>query len=123
MQTCYALPTPLQLPAEDERNGVINGYTIEYRLISGGRAGDPVMVNLSVPSGGNAGVIYALMDLNGGGTYEVQVGAFTAAGVGPLTDSVTVVTFQGQSSSGGFIIQVTLSLCLQEASIPRELCP
>lgn len=54
------------------------------------------MVNVSVQSSAEERVRYTLKELEGDGTYEVQVAAFTAVGAGPLTDAVTVVIFQGQ---------------------------
>lgn len=90
-----------QLPGEDERNGVIIGYSIEYRLISGGLISATLMENVTV-STAEERVTYILRGLEGDGTYEVQVGALTAIGTGPLTDSVTVVIFQGTGGQGIF---------------------
>lgn len=57
-----------------------------------------MMVNVSV-QGGNATmeerVRYELRNLEGDGTYEVQVAALTAVGAGPRTDTVTAVVVRG----------------------------
>ena len=83
-----------QIPAEDERNGVIIGYEIEYRLASNDAIAPftSFIVNFTSTIGT---FTYRLRGLAEQQSYDVQIRALTAVGSGPPTSSQTVVTLTG----------------------------
>lgn len=86
----------MQLPDEDERNGVIITYTIEYRQTPpAGNPETPYQMEGVAPEVDNDTTTYSLLNLNGGRSYDVRVIASTAVGAGPPTAIVTVVTLRG----------------------------
>ena len=95
-------PYLLQLPEEDERNGVIVGYTVEYRLILPSLERQVFTQNISLgndTSPQQTTVTHLLSNLQRESTYEVHVAALTGVGVGPYTGLITVVTVPGQQGT------------------------
>lgn len=81
------------MPREEERNGVIIGYNIEYRLTpSPSAAEEPTFDLIShTPTTQFPSMIipFTLSNLEGGASYDVRVSARTAVGPGPPTPILT----------------------------------
>lgn len=97
MHVQYTPFLSLQLPEEDNRNGIIVSYIIEYQLTPGSpdQAENFITETLIAPNLSDDNVTYSLANLEGDRSYDVRVTATTAVGNGPPTDVLTVITLQG----------------------------
>ena len=83
-----------QLPHEDERNGVITGYEVEYRITQDDPDEPYLIVSVS-PDNSSDTTTLVLEELGGGRSYDIRVTAFTEVGPGPPSEIVTAVTLRG----------------------------
>ncbi|KAF6736385.1 Protein sidekick-1, partial [Oryzias melastigma] len=88
-RTNQSIMVQWQPPPEPELNGVLRGYVLRYRLA--GLPGDYQEKNISSPE-----TNYCLLkDLIIWTQYQIQVAAFTGAGLGVYSSPVTEYTLQG----------------------------
>ncbi|KAG5278462.1 hypothetical protein AALO_G00099230 [Alosa alosa] len=88
-RTNQSIMVQWQPPPEPHLNGVLKGYMLRYRLA--GLPGEFQVKNIS-----SAEVNYCLLkELIIWTQYEIQVAAYTAAGLGVYSQSVTEYTLQG----------------------------
>ena len=93
--SCDVVPTS-QPPPEENQNGIITSYNLEYRLILSGLMRRNFME--SIPTNGSLQqrVTHVLTDLQPGDTYEATVSAVNSAGPGPSTFPITAVILSGE---------------------------
>uniref|UniRef100_A0A8C6LQ46 Sidekick cell adhesion molecule 1 n=1 Tax=Nothobranchius furzeri TaxID=105023 RepID=A0A8C6LQ46_NOTFU len=88
-RTNQSIMVQWQPPPESELNGVLRGYVLRYRLA--GLPGDYQEKNISSPE-----TNYCLLkDLIIWTQYQIQVAAYTGAGLGVYSSPVTEYTLQG----------------------------
>ncbi|XP_035260908.1 protein sidekick-1 isoform X3 [Anguilla anguilla] len=88
-RTNQSIMVQWQPPPEPELNGVLRGYVLRYRLA--GLPGEYQQKNISSPE-----INYCLIrDLIIWTQYEIQVAAYTGAGLGVFSPPVTEYTLQG----------------------------
>ncbi|KAJ8372867.1 hypothetical protein AAFF_G00276400 [Aldrovandia affinis] len=88
-RTNQSIMVQWQPPPEPELNGVLRGYVLRYRLA--GLPGEYQQKNISSPE-----INYCLIrDLIIWTQYEIQVAAYTGAGLGVFSQPVTEYTLQG----------------------------
>ncbi|KAM4584441.1 protein sidekick-1-like isoform 2-T2 [Odontesthes bonariensis] len=88
-RTNQSIMVQWQPPPEPELNGVLRGYVLRYRLA--GLPGDYQEKNISSPE-----INYCLLkDLIIWTQYQIQVAAYTGAGLGVYSSAVTEYTLQG----------------------------
>ncbi|XP_038141195.1 protein sidekick-1-like isoform X2 [Cyprinodon tularosa] len=88
-RTNQSIMVQWQPPPESELNGVLRGYVLRYRLA--GLPGDYQEKNISTPE-----TNYCLLkDLIIWTQYQIQVAAYTGAGLGVYSSPVTEYTLQG----------------------------
>uniref|UniRef100_A0A674PFT0 Sidekick cell adhesion molecule 1 n=1 Tax=Takifugu rubripes TaxID=31033 RepID=A0A674PFT0_TAKRU len=88
-RTNQSIMVQWQPPPEPQLNGVLRGYVLRYRLA--GLPGDYQEKNISSPE-----TNYCLLkDLIIWTQYQIQVAAFTGAGLGSYSSPVTEYTLQG----------------------------
>ncbi|XP_035993338.1 protein sidekick-1 isoform X2 [Fundulus heteroclitus] len=88
-RTNQSIMVQWQPPPESELNGVLRGYVLRYRLA--GLPGDYQEKNISTPE-----TNYCLLkDLIIWTQYQIQVAAYTGAGLGVYSRPVTEYTLQG----------------------------
>ncbi|CAL8330915.1 unnamed protein product [Lota lota] len=88
-RTNQSIMVQWQPPPEPQLNGVLRGYVLRYRLA--GLPGDYQEKNISSPE-----TNYCLLsDLIIWTQYQIQVAAYTGAGLGVYSSSVTEYTLQG----------------------------
>uniref|UniRef100_A0AAQ4PT27 Sidekick cell adhesion molecule 1a n=1 Tax=Gasterosteus aculeatus aculeatus TaxID=481459 RepID=A0AAQ4PT27_GASAC len=88
-RTNQSIMVQWQPPPEPQLNGVLRGYLLRYRLA--GLPGDYQEKNISSPE-----TNYCLLkDLIIWTQYQIQVAAFTGAGLGVYSSAVTEYTLQG----------------------------
>ncbi|CAJ1053978.1 protein sidekick-1-like isoform X2 [Xyrichtys novacula] len=88
-RTNQSIMVQWQPPPEPQLNGVLRGYVLRYRLA--GLPGDYQEKNISSPE-----INYCLLkDLIIWTQYQIQVAAFTGAGLGVYSSPVTEYTLQG----------------------------
>ncbi|MBN3277397.1 SDK1 protein, partial [Polyodon spathula] len=88
-RTNQSIMVQWQPPPEPELNGVLRGYMLRYRLA--GLPGEYQLKNITSPE-----INYCLVrDLIIWTQYEIQVAAYTGAGLGVFSHPVTEYTLQG----------------------------
>ncbi|XP_058891430.1 protein sidekick-1-like isoform X2 [Acipenser ruthenus] len=88
-RTNQSIMVQWQPPPEPELNGVLRGYVLRYRLA--GLPGEYQLKNITSPE-----INYCLVrDLIIWTQYEIQVAAYTGAGLGMFSLPVTAYTLQG----------------------------
>ncbi|XP_036384090.1 protein sidekick-1 isoform X2 [Megalops cyprinoides] len=88
-RTNQSIMVQWQPPPEPELNGVLRGYVLRYRLA--GLPGEYQQKNITSPE-----INYCLIrDLIIWTQYEIQVAAYTGAGLGAFSQPVTEYTLQG----------------------------
>ncbi|KAJ8253833.1 hypothetical protein COCON_G00204450 [Conger conger] len=88
-RTNQSIMVQWQPPPEAQLNGVLRGYVLRYRLA--GLPGDYQLKNISSPE-----INYCLIsELIIWTQYEIQVAAFTAAGLGVFSPALSEYTLQG----------------------------
>ncbi|TRY83068.1 hypothetical protein DNTS_013530, partial [Danionella cerebrum] len=88
-RTNQSIMVQWQPPPEPQLNGILRGYVLRYRLA--GLPGEFQLKNIS-----SAEINYCLIgELIIWTQYEIQVAAYTGAGLGVYSQSVTEYTLQG----------------------------